>query len=55
MNKEELTQLLEELRTYHDLISMNGKSYNQFPIRDAVRLADKIYPLIDEFVEKHYP
>lgn len=55
MNKEELTQLLEELRTYHDLISMNGKSYNQFPIRDAVRLADKIYPLEDEFIEKHLP
>lgn len=55
MDKKELTQLLEELGVYHNLISMNGRDYNQYPLREAVRLADKIYPLEDEFIEKHLP
>jgi len=56
MNKEisKLKELLNELDTYSSLMEIRG-GYPHRSIRTLLKIADEVYPLIDGFIEEHYP
>ncbi len=51
MNKEEVKQLIEQVKTYSDLVKLKGTS--KYSVNEVLEIANLVYPLIDEIIYDH--